>query len=213
MLNILKKISICLLLIFSLIWIKSTFADDSFSALQIWTGSFSTGDIGNSYGATVWDFDWDGKLEIYVANEGQNKIYSIKTIEFTPTASSKAGIRYTLNLDNQNYGYTTLGVESVQTIVEWLQAKLNSIDNITCEKDNTKITCFWKIWYEFDFSVSVRDTSLFTLDINWDWKYTALTDGVLILRFLSENSTINTTWTSGAENGRNILEYLKRLIP
>ncbi|SMN01356.1 hypothetical protein SPONL_2000 [uncultured Candidatus Thioglobus sp.] len=64
-----------------------------------------------------------------------------QVVDFTPTAASAAGVLYRMTINGTDYDYTSVGADTVQTIVEALQPLVDANSAVTCTEDDTKVTC------------------------------------------------------------------------
>jgi len=64
-----------------------------------------------------------------------------QVVEFSPEPATAANTEYKITINSIDYSYISLGADSVQTIVEDLQVKLDANTDITCTEDDIKIIC------------------------------------------------------------------------
>jgi phage tail sheath gpL-like len=64
-----------------------------------------------------------------------------QVVDFTPTAATAANTLYRTTINGNNYDYTSVGADTVQTIAEALQPLMTADAAVTCTEDNTKVTC------------------------------------------------------------------------
>jgi hypothetical protein len=62
-------------------------------------------------------------------------------VDFIPTAATAANATYEVVLDSASFTYTTVGADTVQTIISALQPQMDAVAGFSCTDESTKITC------------------------------------------------------------------------